>query len=159
MVTAANHNTAEQIVLSGSYAALDAVCAQLEQQGAKIIALNVSVANHSPLISQAVPEFTAVLQDTPFHSPAVPVYLNVSASTENNPDTIRDIMARQIVSRVRWYEIISAMLADGVDTFIEVGPKAVLKGMMKKIVPKGQNVTVVQVDSPESLQQMQAALC
>jgi [acyl-carrier-protein] S-malonyltransferase len=76
----------------------------------------------------------------------------MTAEPEDDPSRIRQMMARQIVSRVRWYEIISAMLAEGVDTFIEVGPKSVLKGMMRKIVPKGTKVTALQFDTPESLQ-------
>ncbi|MEJ2058693.1 MAG: malonyl CoA-acyl carrier protein transacylase, partial [Desulfofustis sp.] len=58
---------------------------------------------------------------------------------------------KQIVSRVRWYEIILAMIDDGVDTFIEVGPKTVLKGMMRKIVPKGADIVSLQFDTPETL--------
>ena len=60
-------------------------------------------------------------------------------------------MARQIASKVRWYETINGMIATGVDTFIEVGPKTVLKGLMKKIVPKGYAYTALQVDSPDTL--------
>jgi [acyl-carrier-protein] S-malonyltransferase len=60
-------------------------------------------------------------------------------------------MARQIASRVRWFEIIQTMMAQGVDTFIEVGPKAVLKGMMRKIAPKGYEHLALQFDSPETL--------
>jgi len=59
------------------------------------------------------------------------------------------MMAQQIAAKVRWYEIISAMIADGVDTFVEVGPKTVLKGMMRKIVPAGVKVTALQFDSPK----------
>jgi [acyl-carrier-protein] S-malonyltransferase len=64
---------------------------------------------------------------------------------------MKEMMGRQIASRVRWYEIITAMLDEGVDTFIEVGPKTVLKGMMRKIVPKGSDVTSLQFDTPETL--------
>ena len=60
-------------------------------------------------------------------------------------------MAQQIASRVRWYEIINRMIADGADTFIEVGPKTVLKGMMRKIAPKDKKVTALQFDTPDSL--------
>ncbi|RPH41692.1 MAG: ACP S-malonyltransferase, partial [Desulfobulbaceae bacterium] len=68
-----------------------------------------------------------------------------------NPAVIRDMMARQIASKVRWFEIISTMIAGGVDTFIEVGPKTVLKGLMRKIVPPGIKVNALQFDSPQSL--------
>ena len=148
---AANHNTAEQIVISGDFAALDAVGEAISQAGGKVIALNVSCANHSPLLAGAIPEFTEALAAAAFHRPNTLMYLNVTAAPENEPQAIRAIMGRQIVSMVRWKEIIEAMLAAGVDTFIEVGPKTVLKGMMKKLLPKGEKVTVLQIDSPETL--------
>jgi [acyl-carrier-protein] S-malonyltransferase len=150
-VTVANYNTKQQIVISGSTEALDVVAKQLADQGGKAIVLPVSVANHSPLVADAVPDFAAFMEDIEFSKPQVPVYFNVSAAPESDPGTIKKMMARQIASRVRWYEIINAMLADGVDTFIEIGPKTVLKGMLRKIVPKGTKVNVLQFDSPASL--------
>lgn len=152
VVTAANHNCPEQIVISGSMDALDVVGEALEQEGAKVIALNVAVANHSPLVADAVPDFRDFMQAVSFKSPQTPVIFNVSADLETDVAVIKDMMARQIASRVRWYEIISRMVEDGVDTFIEVGPKTVLKGMMRKIVPKGTKVTSLQVDTPETLE-------
>ena len=151
VVCAANHNTAEQIVLSGNFAALDAVGEAISQAGGKVIALNVSCANHSPLLAGAVPEFAEALAAADFHRPNIPVYLNVTAAPESEPQAIRAIMGRQIVSMVRWKESVEAMLASDVDTFIEVGPKTVLKGMMKKLIAKGQKVTILQVDSPDTL--------
>lgn len=151
VVTTANHNTPEQIVISGSQAGLDGVSRLAEEKGAKVIPLNVSVANHSPLVAAAIPDFADFMADIAFKVPATPVYFNVSAALENDPIIIKDMMARQIGSRVRWCEIIEAMLANGVDTFIEVGPKTVLKGMMKKITPKGTKVTALQFDSPATL--------
>jgi len=152
-VTAANHNTPEQIVISGSLQALDEVGKKAEEKGAKVIPLNVSVANHSPLVADAVPDFAEFMADIEFQKPQVPVYFNVSGIKETNTDNIKEMMASQIASRVRWCEIIEAMLAEGVDTFLEVGPKAVLKGMIRKIVPKGIKVTSLQFDTPASLSQ------
>lgn len=152
VVTVANHNTPEQIVISGSLAALDQVGKEAEAKGARVIALNVSVANHSPLVAEAIPDFEAFMADIPFMAPTLDVYCNVTASVENDPALIKGLMARQIGSRVRWCEIINAMLADGVDTFIEVGPKTVLKGMLKKIAPKGAAVTALQFDTPAALE-------
>lgn len=151
VVTAANHNCPQQVVVSGSMAALDDVCEVFEEKGGKAIALNVSVANHSPLVANAVPDFSEFMKGVTFNTPKSPVFFNVSAKTETDTDVIQDMMAKQIASKVRWYEIISAMLEDGVDTFIEVGPKTVLKGMMRKIVPKGSKVTTLQVDTPDTL--------
>lgn len=152
-VTAANHNTPAQIVISGEMSALDSVGKQAEARGAKVIPLNVSVANHSPLVADAVPDFADFMAGIDFKEPQVPVYFNVTGTTETDTAKIKEIMAGQIASRVRWCEIIEAMLASGVDTFIEVGPKTVLKGMIRKIVPKGTKVTALQFDTPASLSQ------
>ena len=152
-VTAANHNTPEQIVISGAMNALDNVGQQAEARGAKVIPLNVSVANHSPLVAAAVPDFADFMAEIDFKKPEIPVYFNVSGSIETDTGKIKEMMAGQIASRVRWCETIQAMLAFGVDTFIEVGPKTVLKGMMRKIVPKGTKVSALQFDTPASLSQ------
>ena len=151
VVTAANHNTPEQIVISGDISGLDGVSALAEARGAKVIALNVSVANPSAVVANAGPDFSAFMQGIPFGVPATAVYFNVSATVCADPDEIRQMMGRQIASRVRWCEIITAMIEDGVDTFIEVGPKTVLKGMMRKIKPKGAQITALQFDSPDTL--------
>jgi len=70
---------------------------------------------------------------------------------------IRDIMARQIISRVRWFDTVNAMIADGVEVFVEAGPKTVLTGLLKKIVPRGRAVCV-QFDTPAGLEQVVAAI-
>lgn len=151
IVTIANHNTPDQIVISGSFAGLDGVSRLAEAKGGRVIPLNVSVANHSPLVAAAVPDFADFIADIDFKAPRIPVYFNVSADRESDPLKIKDMMARQIASRVRWCEIIEAMLAEEVDTFIEIGPKTVLKGMIKKIAPKGTNITALQFDTPSTL--------
>lgn len=153
VVTVANHNTELQIVISGEVEALDAVSALAVSQGAKVVPLAVSVANHSSLVADAVPDFTAFMEDVAFNVPQVPVLFNVTAAAERDPVAIRAIMARQIASRVRWYEIIQFLLAQGVDTFVEVGPKTVLKGMMRKLLPKGSSCLTLQMDTPETLAQ------
>ncbi len=151
VVKAANHNTAMQIVISGSVAGLDAVSEKAAEAGARVIPLAVSVANHSPLVADAVPDFSAFMDGVQFKTPSTPVYFNVSAKTEEDTNTIKEMMASQIASRVRWFEIISSMIDEGVDTFIEVGPKTVLKGMMRKIAPKGYKYNALQFDTPEGL--------
>jgi [acyl-carrier-protein] S-malonyltransferase len=150
-VTAANQNTPVQTVISGSMEALDEIEERAKEKGAKVMALHVSVANHSPLVADAVPDFAEFMAGIDFKPPQIPVYFNVSAAKETDPDTIKKMMASQIASPVRWCEIIEGMLAEGVDTFIEVGPKAVLTGLMKKIVPKGAKVTSMQFDTPATL--------
>lgn len=151
IVTAANHNTAQQIVISGSVAGLDAVGAIATEAGARVIPLAVSVANHSPLVADAVPDFSIFMEEVEFKVPSTPVYFNVSAKLEQDTVKIKEMMASQIASRVRWFESIATMIDEGVDTFIEVGPKTVLKGMMRKIAPKGYSYKALQFDTPEGL--------
>ena len=119
--------------------------------GARVIPLAVSVANHSPLVAKAVPDFSVFMDGVEFLSPGTPVYFNVTAKTEQDTVQIKEMMASQIASRVRWFEIINSMIAEGVDTFIEVGPKTVLKGMIRKIAPKGYKYKALQFDTPEGL--------
>lgn len=152
VITTANHNCPEQIVVSGSLDALDVVSGIYSANGGKVIPLNVTVANHSPLVANAVPDFTEFMSTVEFAAPVKPVLFNVTAEEEQDVEKIRSMMAQQIASKVRWYEIITKMVEDGVDTFIEVGPKTVLKGMMRKIVPKGTKVTSLQLDTPETLE-------
>ena len=151
VVTAANQNTPVQTVISGTMDAMDEIEMRAKDKGAKVLALNVSVANHSPLVADAVPDFADFMKEIEFKTPQIPVYFNVSAAKETDTQRIKQMMAGQIASPVRWCEIIDGMLAEGVDTFIEVGPKAVLTGLMRKIVPKGTKVTSVQFDTPASL--------
>lgn len=158
IVTAANHNTELQIVISGSIPGLDAVEKVASEDGARVIPLAVSVANHSPLVVDAVPDFAAFMDKVEFSVPATPVYFNVSAAQEQDTQKIKEMMASQIASRVRWFEIISTMINEGVDTFIEVGPKTVLKGMLRKIAPKGYKYQALQFDTPDGLAKCMAKL-
>ena len=151
-VTAANYNTPEQIVVSGDIDGLDLVCRAMEESGGKVIPLNVSIANHSPLVAGAVSDFADFMENIPFSRPKIPVYFNLTATGEKDVVVIKTIMANQIVSRVRWLETIQRMLDNGVDTFIEVGPKTVLKGLLRKIVPREKQVTALQFDTPEGLE-------
>ena len=91
---------------------------------------------------------------TDFQAPKVPVFFNVSAGLEHNPARIRELMAYQIASKVRWLEIVEAMLVDGVEVFVELGPKNVLTGMVKKILPKGSETVCLQADTPEGLDEV-----
>ena len=150
-VSIANHNTEKQIVVSGYHETLAALEGMVNEKGGKAITLNVSVANHSPLVAGAIPDFEKIMADISFNPPETPVLFNVNAAEEKEPAAIRAIMSRQIASRVRWFEIINSLVDKGVTHFIEVGPKKVLSGLMKKIAPKSSGCKTYQVDSPESL--------
>jgi [acyl-carrier-protein] S-malonyltransferase len=154
----ANHNTAAQVVLSGDTTGLDTIGERCAAQGGKVIPLKVSVANHSPLVAGAVEDFAAFMSGVTFHHPEIPVLFNVTADYAQQPEEMKDIMARQIASKVRWLEIVNRMVAEGVEVIVELGPKNVLSGMMKKILPKNSGITCLQADSPESMDKVVEAL-
>lgn len=153
-ISIGNHNSEQQVVLSGETELLTRATDMALARGGKAVALNVSVANHSPLMGAAVPAFEQAFAAISLERPRIPLFFNVTAQTEDDPEAIRGIMARQIVSMVRWQEIIAHLLAAQVRTFIEVGPKKVLSGLMKRMLPKGEGYRCHQVESPETL-----ALC
>ncbi|MBM9510808.1 ACP S-malonyltransferase [Desulfogranum marinum] len=150
----ANHNTPAQVVISGDAQGLDTVSALCQEEGGKVIPLQVSVANHSPLVAGAVADFADFMETVSFQSPSIPVFFNVTAESIEQPEDIRSVMARQIASPVRWVEIVDKMVADGVEVFVELGPKNVLTGMMRKILPRKSGVTCLQADTPERLQKV-----
>ena len=157
-VVVANYNTAQQVILSGDAEGLDGVADLCREQGAKVIPLKVTVANHSPLVAGAVEDFSSFMETIAFNEPGIPIFFNATAATEQNPAAIRSIMARQIASRVRWYESVNRMVEGGVEVFVELGPGIVLTGMMKKILPRKGAVTCVQADSPESMEKVAALI-
>jgi [acyl-carrier-protein] S-malonyltransferase len=135
-VSVANHNTAEQIVITGSPAAVKAVSALAKEQGAKAIPLKVSGAWHSELIRGAEADFSECLHSVPFRAPRLPVLHNVTADTCQEADEVRDLMARQLCSPVRWYDTVQRMAALQIDLFVELGPGKVLTGLVKKSLPQ-----------------------
>ncbi|TBV82835.1 MAG: ACP S-malonyltransferase [Desulfobulbaceae bacterium] len=150
-LTVANHNSARQVVISGDSSALTVAANLVREKGGKAIPLKVSGAWHSALISGAIPDFSRAMASIPVNSPQVPLLFNVTAAPESDPDEIRAIMTRQIATTVRWYAIIERLLAENVRCFIEVGPKTVLSGLAKQIIPPDYDCTILQVDSPETL--------
>ena len=154
----ANHNTASQVVLSGDLQGLDRISEICAARGAKVVPLQVSVANHSPLVAGAVEDFTVFMEGIPFHQPTIPILFNVTGDTAEQPDAMKSIMARQIASKVRWLDIINRMVTEGVEVIVELGPKNILTGMMKKNLLKNYNVTCMQADTPETLDKVVAVL-
>ena len=157
VVVVANHNSEKQVVVSGDTAGLEGFSLACGEKGAKVIPLNVSVANHSPLVAGAVEDFAAFMAGVEFRRPQVPVLFNVTAAVEDEPAAIRTIMAEQIAARVRWFELVNRMVAAGAEVIVEVGPKSVLTNLLKKIVPKG-TVACVQFDTPEGLAKVAAEI-
>ena len=134
VVVPANYNCPGQIVISGSIEGVDAACAKMLEAGAKrALKLKVGGAFHSPLMEPARAELAAAIAHTDFHAPRCPVYQNVNAEPQTDPETIKKNLIAQLTAPVRWTQTIQNMIAAGADTFVEVGPGAVLQGLVKKI--------------------------
>ena len=133
-VVAANFNSPGQVVISGSREAVLAACERFKAEGAKrALPLAVSGAFHSPLMEPARVELAKAIDATPVTAPRCPVYQNVTARAETDPVRIKDNLLRQLTSPVRWTESVRGMLAAGADSFLEIGPGAVLQGLVKRI--------------------------
>ncbi len=158
VLSIANHNSRQQIVLTGEREALSAASKMVKEKGAKAIPLKVSGAWHSDLMRGAVQEFRAYMNGMEFSEPTSTMLFNATAAPETNPEVIKDIMASQLISRVRWFEIMEKMLQQGVEIFVEVGPKNVLTGLLKKIAPKQSDIKMFNVGDLESLKGFVASL-
>ena len=122
------------IVVSGDAAALGRVESVASELGAmKVIPLAVAGAFHSPLMKPADEELARVLSETTIAPPRIPVYANVDARPHADPDDLRRTLVAQVLGGVRWEDSMRRMLADGFDTFYEIGPGRVLTGLMKRI--------------------------
>ena len=134
VVVPANYNCPGQIVISGSIEGVDAACAKMLEAGAKrALKLKVGGAFHSPLMEPARAELADALAHTDFHAPKCPVYQNVNAEPQTDPETIKKNLIAQLTAPVRWTQTVQNMITAGADTFVEVGPGAVLQGLVKKI--------------------------
>ena len=134
VVVPANYNCPGQIVISGSIEGVDAACAKMLEAGAKrALKLKVGGAFHSPLMEPARAELADAIAHTDFNAPKCPVYQNVNAEPQTDPETIKKNLIAQLTAPVRWTQTIQNMIAAGADTFVEVGPGAVLQGLVKKI--------------------------
>lgn len=134
VVVPANYNCPGQIVISGSIPGIDKACEQLLAAGAKrALKLKVGGAFHSPLMEPARAELAEAINNTTFSQPVCPVYQNVNAQPQTDPETIKANLIAQLTAPVRWTQTVVNMIADGADSFTEVGPGAVLQGLVKKV--------------------------
>jgi [acyl-carrier-protein] S-malonyltransferase len=136
IVSVANHNTEQQIVITGQPAAVETVSSLAAEKGGRSVPLNVSGAWHSELIRGAEKEFQEVLEGVAFRTPTCRVVFNVTADEESDPGQIRAVMARQLCSPVRWYDSMRRLMEAETEIFVEVGPGKVLTGMLRKILPR-----------------------
>lgn len=139
VVVAANFNCPGQIVISGEIEAVEAACVRMKEAGARrALRLPVGGAFHSPLMAPAAEDLKAAILKTEFRKPFCPIYQNVSAKAEIEPETIRENLLKQLTAPVRWTQSVQNMIADGANEFYEFGPGDVLKGLIHKINPDVQ---------------------
>jgi [acyl-carrier-protein] S-malonyltransferase len=152
-----NYNSPGQVVIAGTAAAVARAVEQAKGAGAKLAKqLLVSVPSHCALMHPAAERMREHLKQIAIETPRIAVLHNAHVQAENNADSIRDALVRQVESPVRWVETIQKMAADGVDKLVECGPGKVLSGLNKRINKSTQTLPVY--DS-ETLRQALAAFC
>ena len=134
VVVAANYNSPGQIVISGANEAIDKACEQLKEAGARrALRLPVGGAFHSPLMEPARVELEKAVAEVEFHTPSCPIYQNVDAQPQSDSEVIKRNVIAQLTAPVRWTQSAKNMIADGIDTYTELGPGNVLQGLIKKV--------------------------
>ena len=148
-VQIANYNCPGQIVISGKKEAVETACEKLKEAGAKrAIMLNVSGPFHSRMLTGAGEKLGEVLEQVEIHPLSIPYVANVTAEYVTDAADVKPLLMKQVSSSVRWEQSVRAMLADGVDTFIEIGPGKTLAGFMKKI---DRTVKVLNIEKLEDV--------
>lgn len=139
IVVPANYNCPGQLVISGDIEAINEACEKLKAAGAKrALVLQVGGAFHSPLMKPAEEKLATAIENTHFSQPTCPVYQNVSAKAETDPQTIKANLLKQLTAPVKWTQCVQSMVTDGAVKFIELGPGKVLQGLVKKIAPTSE---------------------
>jgi len=143
VVVAANYNCPGQLVISGSNKGIEIACEKLKAAGAKrALPLPVGGAFHSPLMEPAREELAAAIESTTFSTPICPVYQNVNALPSTDVNAIKKNLIAQLTAPVRWTQSVQNMVKDGATTFIECGPGKVLQGLVKKIAPTAEAMSL-----------------
>ena len=152
----ANYNCPGQIVISGEKAAVEEACEKLKAAGAKrAVMLNVSGPFHSGMLADAGEKLGEVLSQVELHEPQIPYVANVTAQYVKSAAEVKELLTRQVSSSVRWQQSVEAMIGDGVDTFIEIGPGKTLAGFMRKI---SRDVKTLNVEKLEDIGKAAEAL-
>lgn len=155
-VSIANYNCPGQTVITGSTKAVEQAVTALKAAGVRrAVMLNVSGPFHSPMLVPAGEELAKELAKTEFAPLQIPYVTNVTAEYVTNIEETRDLLARQVSAPVRWQESMEAMIADGVDTFVEIGPGRTLAGFMRKI---NRNVKMYNIGSWEEAEKVVSEL-
>ena len=152
----ANYNCPGQIVITGQKAAVDQAAEVLREKGARrVLPLNVSGPFHSPMLEPAGEKLLETLNQVEFTSLQIPYVTNVTAEPVTDIRQTKDLLKRQVYSSVRWQQSMEYMLANGVDTFVEIGPGKTLTGFLRKI---DRSAAVYQVGCCEDIEKVAAAL-
>ncbi|MFZ6009189.1 MAG: ACP S-malonyltransferase [Bacteroidota bacterium] len=143
VVVAANYNCPGQLVISGSMKGIEIACEKLKAAGAKrALPLQVGGAFHSPLMEPAREELAKAIENTTFGNPACPIYQNVNALPSSDVSQIKKNLIAQLTAAVRWTQSVQNMTRDGAKTYIECGPGKVLQGLVKKISPDAETMSL-----------------
>ena len=157
IVSVANYNCPGQIVITGEEGAVAAAAKKLKGAGARrCIPLKVSGPFHSEMLKGAGEKLAGVLVDVELKEFSMPYVTNVTADYVTDISEIKELLGRQVYSSVRWQQSVERMIADGVDTFIEIGPGRTLTGFLKKI---NKNVTGLHIEKVEELEEVVRLLC
>lgn len=157
VVSAVNFNSPGQVVIAGAKAAVERAAALCKEAGAKrALPLAVSVPSHCALMKPAADQLSVSLESITFKAPVVAVLNNVDVKAETNAVAIRNALVRQLYSPVRWTETVEKMAQNGVEVLVEVGPGKVLNGLAKRIVDSLQAVSVNNVKSLDSVEEVLA---
>jgi [acyl-carrier-protein] S-malonyltransferase len=148
IVQVANYNSPGQVVISGGPAGVAAATALAKAAGGRVMPLAVSIAAHSALMLPAVEAFAQHVAGAPIAPPKLPVIGNVQAQPLATIEAIRAELVAQLTSSVRWTASIAAMIEAGVARFVEIGPGAVLTGLVKRIAPQ---VETANISTPEDV--------
>lgn len=152
IVSIANYNCPGQIVITGEEPAVDAAAEVLKSEGARrCVKLKVSGPFHSALLGGAGEKLAEALKDVEVRDPAIPYVCNVEAAYVTEASSIKNLLALQVSSSVRWEQSVRLMIADGVDTFIEMGPGKTLAGFMRKI---DKDVKTLSIEKKEDLEKV-----
>jgi [acyl-carrier-protein] S-malonyltransferase len=143
VVTLANANSPGQTVLSGEVVALQRAMELAKARGARLVQrLAVSIASHSPLMQQASQHFSELISRINLRPPQVPLIANISAQALTTVEDLRVELAEQLTRPVQWTRSVQEMVAHGVDTFVEIGPKQVLSGLIRRITPDARPISL-----------------
>ncbi|MCI9071339.1 MAG: ACP S-malonyltransferase [Lachnospiraceae bacterium] len=156
IVSIANDNCPGQIVITGQEQAVEAAAEKLREAGAKrCVPLKVSGPFHSALLAGAGEKLAEKLAEVTVQDPVIPYLCNVEAAPVTDKSRVKELLAKQVCGTVRWRETMERMLADGVDTFVEVGPGKTLAGFLRKI---NREATVYNVEKVEDLEKLDGML-